>query len=644
MIRHPNVIIGNSKMLVTMGERGELFSLFYPGRDQEQHLSGSKGYLYFDGNLLSQDSKHWSRKQMYLENTNIVNTILDHTSGLGISIHDFVHPDKDVLIRNYEISAKNGIEGKFFYYSDFQVGGKQNQNSAFCDTDAGLLIQYNRQFHVGVASKPDFEEWQVGKISAKGWVEAAESDMTDGKLQGNLEEIGNLDNAIGWNLDLKAGERVNYTILIGVSQDKSGLYNAMSDLLETHPDVLMDETAKYWKDWISESRILKLPVLSGNPTLQRQIFAIYNRSLLCLTLLGDPASGALIAAPEFDPDFEMCGGYGFCWNRDSAEVAQSLLNASYPQYCGNFIEWCKKTQMKDGSWFQRYWLDGKAAPSWGNFDDSTQIDETGSTLQAFEKYYSSLEGANKTEFLQDSWKTVSNAAGYLFNRSSKGVHDTCRCLWESEKGIFCYTNAAVYAGLIIGSHFAEDYGEKELAEKWLERAALIKKNTLEQMWLEDGYFAKGIVEGSVDSRVDASILGAFIPFRMLSPQEPQEKAMILSMIRNIETKLKVPVNGYSGIRRYEYDNYVGGNPWIVTTLWLSAALLNLAKYSENKHERDVMVNKAVEYIMWSVKGATDTGLLPEQVDGESGRPAWAIPLSWSCALMVNNAILLDELE
>ena len=644
MIRHPNTILGNKKLLLTMGKQGELFTLFYPGRDREQHISDSQGCIYSDGKLLMQDSKDWIAKQRYLGNTNIVHTELCHPFGIGMSIHDFLHPDMPVLIRNYEISAKNGLKGKFFYYSDFQVNGTHKQNSAFCDTDAGLLVQYNREFYVGLAANPGFEEWQVGKISTRGWVASARDDMRDGELQRNREEIGNLDNAIGWELNIEPGEHVDYTVFIGLSQGRLQLYNLIQSVRDRQPDVLMDEARDYWRHWLSKKQILKLPILDGRQTLQEDIQNAYNRLLLCLNLLGDPESGSFIAAPEFDPDFEMCGGYGYCWNRDCAAVLLSLLNAGYPEHCEKYIGWCKNTQLPDGSWFQRYWLDGKEAPSWGNFDDSTQIDETGSTLHLIDNYYRRLEGVRKAEFLQDVWKTVLQGAGYLVKRSSNGMHDTCRCLWESEKGIFSYTNAAVYAGLLAAAHMAADYGEQELTDKWIERAGLIKKNTIEHMWLKDGYFAKSIIDGRADMSVDASMIGTFIPFNMLSPEKPQEKAMILSMIRHIETNLRFPVNGYFGIKRYENDNYVGGNPWTVTTLWLSAALLNLARLSKNTQEYDTLVNKALEYISWSLKGATDTDLLPEQVDRNTGKPAWAVPLSWSCALMIDNILLLDELE
>ena len=43
------------------------------------------------------------------------------------------------------------------------------------------------------------------------------------------------------------------------------------------------------------------------------------------------------------------------------------------------------------------------------------------------------------------------------------------------------------------------------------------------------------------------------------------------MIENIKKKLSVPINKSYGIKRYENDSYIDGNPWIVTTLWLSEA-------------------------------------------------------------------------
>jgi GH15 family glucan-1,4-alpha-glucosidase len=138
-----------------------------------------------------------------------------------------------------------------------------------------------------------------------------------------------------------------------------------------------------------------------------------------------------------------------------------------------------------------------------------------------------------------------------------------------------------------------------------------------------------------------------MPFGMLSADDEKEREMILSTIRTIEKKLAVHVNGHAGIKRYETDNYIEGNPWIVTTLWISKALLEIAgsaRRKGNDQECRKMADEALEYINWALRGTTSAGLLPEQVNKHTGRPAWAIPLSWSCALMIDNILMLDSVQ
>lgn len=645
MIRHPNAILGNDKLLVSMGEKGDLLGLFYPRRDWAQHVGESKACIYKGGKLLWLDSPEWNVKQEYLGNTNIIKTHLAHFSGIEVSIHDFVHQSSPVLVRKYEITSKEHISGKFYYYSNFQVGETHRKNSAFCDVNSGLLVQYMQNFYIGLTSAPGFEEWQVGKIQENGWVASAKNDMEDGQLQQNMEDIGEMDNSIGWDLNLQSGETVTITQFITIASERQAIYDLLGDVLKQSPADIMHGSEDSSVRWLSKKRSLELSALEDDPLLKKEVRSLYDRSLLSLNLLTDPDEGSCVASPEFDPAFEMCGGYGFCWNRDAVEVVLALMNAGYPEYAGKFFGWCKRTQLPDGSWFQRYWLDGKEAPSWGNFDDSTQIDETGSTLYAIDHYYRELEGTKRDEFLETIRETVCKGAEYLIRRTEQGLHDPCRCLWESEIGIFTYTSAAIYAGLKGAAHLAEENNEHILAEKWSGRAELVRKRTIEKLWLKEGYFSRGIIESNVNRTVDSSMIGTFVPFVLLSPNDPDERAMILSMIEHIEKALRVPVNGYFGIKRYENDNYIDGNPWVVTTLWLSRALLTLAISLENKNdEYDLLVNKAVEYIKWTMRSATSTGLLSEQVDRNTGKAAWARPLGWSCALFIENALLLDQLK
>ncbi|MEL4304797.1 glycoside hydrolase family 15 protein [Methanococcoides sp. LMO-2] len=648
LIRHPNAILGNDRLLVSMGEKGNILGFFYPRRDGAQHVVDSGACLYTGGRLIWLDSHEWNSKQTVEDGTNIINTHLSHSSGIEVSIQDLVHNEMPVLVRKYEITSKEHLNGKFYYYSNFQVGGTSRMNSAYYDVNRDMLVHYMHDFYIGVATDLVFDEWQVGKTSDKGWAKSARTDMEDGKLQNNMEEIGDIDGTIGLEFDLMPGESLTITILIGIASGRQDVCDMTKDVLSYPLSEIIRGSESTTVEWLSEMRPLELSVLDHDPVFRNEVITLYDRSLLSLNLMTDPDNGAILAAPEFDPAFEMCGGYGFCWNRDAVEAVLALMKAGYPEYAEKFFTWCKRTQMPDGSWFQRYWLDGTEAPSWGNFDDSTQIDETGSTLYAIERYYRELEDPDRGEFLDSIRETVWKSAEYLMGRTEQGLHDPCRCLWESEKGIFPYTNAAIYAGLKGAAHMARESNgsnDSNRAEMWSERADRIRGVTIDKLWLKEGYFSRGIIDNDVRKTVDSSMIGTFVPFGLLSVDDPDERSMILSMIEHIERSLRVPVNGYYGIKRYENDNYIGGNPWVVTTLWLSRSLLTLAASMEERDdEYDRLVNRALEYIKWVMRSATSSGILAEQADKNTGKAAWARPLSWSCALFIENILLLDRLK
>ena len=649
MIRQPNVILGNDELLVTMGRKGDILGFFYPRRDHAQHVEESVACIHTGEKLLWTNDNDWHSIQNYIEDTNIVSTKLYHDSGIRISILDLVHPEVPVLIRRFKVQSQNKMSGKFFYYSNFNVGETSKKNSGFCDSEARLLAQYWQNYYIGIYSIPEFTEWQIGKAMDTMWWTNSKYDMEDGKLQRNKEDIGNINNAVGWDLNLGADGANDFVILMGAASSRNLLYKRIHELSKLSLEYIFEKTREHWVMWLSKKRVLKMQGIEGCETLRQELFGAYNRALLMLNLLNDREHGSFVAAPEFDSNFEKCGGYGFCWNRDTSEVVLALKHSGYPEYCEMFFKWCIRTQLPDGSWFQRYWLNGNIAPSWGNFDYSTQIDETGSTLYAMDVYYKILEGLKKGDFLDEVWVSILRAAEYLMKRTKSGLHESCMDLWETYYGIFTYTNSSIYAGLMGASHLAEENGESGMARRWKKRAEFIKQATIDRLWLQEGYFAKGIINEKLDKIMDASTLGAYMPFGMLSPADPVERDMIGFMIENIQKKLSMPVNNGYGIKRYENDGYIDGNPWIVTTLWLSEAMFALAldtpdENSQNYNENiKKLTEEGIKFLKWSLAGATSTGLLPEQVDKSTGKAAWAIPLGWSASLMLNNIVLLDKI-
>jgi glucoamylase len=126
-----------------------------------------------------------------------------------------------------------------------------------------------------------------------------------------------------------------------------------------------------------------------------------------------------------------------------------------------------------------------------------------------------------------------------------------------------------------------------------------------------------------DGTLDVSLLGLCIPFEVFDAgDERMERTVEI-----VEKALDAPVTG--GIMRYENDGYIGGNPWVIATLWV--ALYHIRK--ENYQQ-------ALKYFEWAVKSKTGMGLLPEQVSKDSGKPAWVTPLTWSHAMFV---LVLTEL-
>lgn len=632
-----------------MGRKGELFGYYYPRRDHAQHVEDSLACLHTGNSLLWTNSNEWNSIQNYIEDSNIVTTKLYHESGLRISIIDMVHPELPVLVRRFKVQSLNKFSGRFFYYSNLHVGESSMKNSAFCDSEEHLIAQYWQDYYIGLYGFPNFSDWQIGKAMDTIWWTNSKYDMEDGKLQKNKEDIGNINFAAGWDLELEPDEFTEFTIYIGAAPTRPLLYKRMRELSKMPLDIVFEKTREHWIMWLSKKKVLKMPGLEGYNNLRQELFNAYNRSLLTLYLLNDQEYGSFVAAPEFDSSFEKCGGYGFCWNRDSSEVVLALKHSGYPLYCEKFFRWCLRTQLSDGSWFQRYWLDGDTAPSWGNFTYSTQIDETASTLYAMDVYYRVLDGVKKVDFLEEVWVSVLRAAEYLMKRSKSGLHDSCTDLWETFQGCFTYTNASIYAGLMGAAHLAEENNERGLARRWQKRAAFVKQATIDRFWLQEGYFAKGVISEKLDKTLDASILGTYIPFGMLSPKEPVERDMIFFIIENIQKKLAMPINRHYGIKRYENDTYIEGNPWIVTTLWLSEAMFALAldlpygEKDEFEETRKKLTEEGIKFLKWALAGTTGAGLLPEQVDKYTGKPAWAIPLGWSCSLMLDNILLLDKI-
>ena len=641
-----SLITGNSEMLGCLDENGELVRLFWPDIDYPQHIdrliTGITCPSLWEGSSWLHNGE-WTSRQHYAQDTNVAVTVYTHGHwGLKVTQTDFVHPDKPVLTRCYEVENNSSMEidPGFSLYSS-AITTIPQPSGVIYDQGLSAIIHYKHDYYYSVAACDAAVCYQLGGDAL--------GNAGKGKLYGSDTTGMMQDGALLWkNQSLAAGNKMFFTLNICMARDLKTLKILTREISKSDPLENVKNTIEFWHNYLDGAKIIS----TGDTTIDR----LYKRSLLVFALMTNKRTGALLAAPEIDEDFTRCGRYAYCWGRDAAFITTALDKCGLSGAAEGFYRWAARVQDEDGSWQQRYHMDGNLAPSWG-----LQIDESGSIIWGILKHY---ESTGDEVFLIDMWPCVKKGVEFLLSviDETTGIPWLSFDLWEERLGQHAYSTAAACAGIEAGARIGEILGkawtEKVATESCLQLAGVWRKAALKvqtaleknfwmpewnrfvrsvrvklnawgeehtdaRVWLKINQQSISRDYTLLDGTVDISLLGLSVPFgiydsddhRMLSTAEVVEKVL--------------SVGQPSGLKRYENDTYIGGNPWIIATLW--AALYHIDKKS---------FEKAREYFYWAVDRATEHGLLPEQVYGDTGKPAWVMPLTWSHAMFV---LVLDGL-
>ncbi|HEX3033419.1 MAG TPA: glycoside hydrolase family 15 protein [Bacillota bacterium] len=495
------------------------------------------------------------------------------------------------------------------------------------------LVQFHRSHWFATGAQNAVQGFQCGGA----WEGASRA-----LLNGNSHAMGS-DGALLWDLGiLQPGEQVLITLYTACGSSEAEVMQLLDWARgETGPR-LSAQTCAYWRHYLADAR--------QTGPVRADIGQLYNRSLLVFRLVSDGNFGSILAAPEIDEHFTRCGGYGYCWPRDAAYITLAYDYAGLNSMARQFYTWLLGTQGPDGSCQQRYYINGTVAPNWG-----LQLDEVGSVLWGMWQHF--LHNAD-ARFLRDIWSYVTKAVAFILScvDEESGLIRACYDIWEERKGIHTYSGAAVWGGLCGAAAIAEALGRHEERVNWQEAADKLRTALLLKAWdKKSGSFYRSLkvevnreeyewrhtqgLEGGIsfnskgyplyykgqDTAVDCSLLGLCIPFRLLEPGDERIKATVAA----IEKKLTSEKVG--GLLRYEGDSYIGGNPWVITTLWLALYRVAAGDYPG-----------ARELLDWVVRHSTPLGLLPEQVDKTTGETAWVVPLTWSHAMFVLTVLALRE--
>ena len=639
----PSAAIGNGRLLATLGMSGEIMTAFYPRIDFSQNIHQLLPMLYIgspgEGQLLWTYDDSFERQQRYLPDTNIVETRLHLPAPeLDVILTDFVPmPDEEwpnpAIVRVIDIHNTSGqhFTGSFGHYFDLRLGEVIAKQAVRYDYGSQRFFQYFRDVAVAVGGdKPD--QFRCGKAGTDDH-RSARTDLTDGHLNGQAEDIGNVDFASLYSIDLAPGQSCQMTLILAFETDLHGAENMLKRLERTGAEKLQRTTEAHWRDHLKK----RVPV-----RVHERLDEAYRRALLILAILQDGRTGSFVAAPEFDPEYRFCGGYGYCWPRDASEAADALRVAGYPEAFERLVKWYLQAQLPDGMWGQRHWAEGPLAASWSMRDSFRQLDQSAAALLSLCQWTLAEKDA-VGERLEQTYPSIANAADALAELVDQhGFHRSACDLWETFEGVFAYTNAAFAVSLGAAADCAGAAGERASAAAWRSVADRAAEATLSLY--DNNHFARGRYNGGgVDSTIDTATFGLLEPFTILNLSNSEHLEMAVKNLATIEQALGRDTGRGPALIRYVGDGYLGGTVGCVNTLWAAQVKLELALAMRTMDARaaNSHATNAMRYVETALNHATVTGCLPELMAAEEF-PYWAAPHAWASALLVKCVLLYDQ--
>ncbi len=640
-------LIGNGRLLVCLDEHGGGRRFFWPEIDYGQHLTRYRLALQVEGGPpLWLDDPAWQSQQEYVATSNVLRTVLRHPEGWEVDLTDSAvpapvtgdeapdgPPPGDAWVRRLTVRSPRSAALGLVWAVAMRIDEHPLAQTVFFDPGSEAAYFYRRDTFVAMAADMACDAFATGTPEGV-WDEVGHGHF-------NLRPIQMGDSAAALRLPLgpvAAGAETAVSLLLAAGASHQATL-ALLAYWRPRSALAGPAAAQSWATWLAGELAGQDAGQAGSPVAAAAV--VYQRSLLLLPLVQSAAGGGVIAAPEFDSAFRQCGGYGFSWGRDAAFVALAMDRAGLHRLARKAYLWAARTQNPEGWWMQRHYTSGAWAPSWGLM----QVDETGILLLGMVEH---CRLTRDEGFRQQVWPCLVRGADFLshFAHASTGLPGPTVDLWEERTGDFAYAAAACWAGLAAVAALGSELGQPEAA-LWSERAAALQETLLRELYSDEhGRFLRAraleiypdlarqmIAEGrelpveegpkgsrrylqEADAAVDASLLGLSVPCAVLPPEDPRLAATVDAVARELQAP-------DGGIRRYQGDQYRGGNPWVLCTLWLGLCRARAGRWAE-----------AQQALQYATRAASPLGYLPEQVEAATGQPAWVLPLTWSHALYI----------
>ena len=642
-------MIGNKNILATFSSKGEMQRIYFPSKDYRQYIDFFHTGVKINNSdlIFLHDDINNVYKQYYDTDTNILNTEITNTYFcLKIVQTDYVMIKENVLVKRYIFLNDGKIDLNTSFYIHSGLLSDYNDHVS-CKIIDGGMMQYAHDF--------SFATFAKGYNLEKHQINGSKENIKRGEIY-DKDYIGmSKDSSVCYNLGtIKPQEKkiLEICISIGENQNISKMEDEIERIKKIDLKKEYSNTKTYWRKYVKAHNGLNLK--EPENSYEEKIYDIYRRSILLFPLLTNPETGGIIASAEVDENFSQCGRYAYCWTRDAVFMTKALDILKMEKESEKFYKvFCKNTQSKNGMWEQRFFTDGKLAPSWGY-----QIDETASVIYGVYEHY---KYTKSEKFLKDNLQMCEKGIEFLkkYVKDWLGIdgieeHDKDKVqeeieesknnnghkyhisydIWEMCEGIHLYSLASIYSAFecimkiykILGNK-TTDFENNRLkeekivkSERELENLQLeIKKYINKNMYDEE---RKCYVRNPEDKKMDISIIGAVTPFGVFKAKESK----MVNTVERINLSLRTYTGGY---QRFEQDHYRNGNPWAIANLWMTLYYLETGEKKKAKETFDFVVKTAGKH-----------AFLGEQIDNATLKPNWVLGLGWSHAMFI---IVLEKL-
>lgn len=633
-----DIPVSNGNILVAFDKDYLLREFYFPHVGEENHTKGEhfRFGVWADGKF-SWVPLGWSITKDYLDDTLITEVkLVNEELGVRIIANDLVDYHENIYLKKLTVENLSDKEKeiRIFLAHDFHIYGNDIGDTAVFRPEINGLLHYKgeRYFLVNVYAnkKLGIDQFACGNKEQKS-VQGAWKDAEDGVLSGNPIAQGSVDSVIALHLKLKAkgSEDCFYWICAARNWEEALALNKI--ISKETPEAIFNRTKNYWKLWVDKEEL-------NYDLLPKKVSWLYKRSLLIVRTQIDN-SGSIIAANDSDTVHFNRDTYSYMWPRDAALVAYALDLAGYFEITRNFFNLCGKIIEKDGYFLHKYTPSGALASSWHPWLKGKkpqlpiQEDETALVIWALWNHFKIYKDI---EFIKPLYKPlIINAADFMmtYRDAKTRLPLPSYDLWEERQGVLTFTVSAVFGGLTAAANFANAFGEKDIAQEYVQGAAELRSAMDKYLYLEkEGRFARMINFGNnggieVDSAIDASLYGTFA-FGAYSALDEKVKNTMRQIYEKLWCKTEV-----GGLARYEGDSYhrvsqeVPGNPWFVATLWL-------AQFYTKAAQKRGDLNKAASIMEWIAAHALPSGVLAEQINPYTNEPLSVSPLTWSHAAFI----------